>query len=660
MEEGDFLSRLTATFRVEAFEHVEAMSSCVTALRDTPGMREEIVERIYREAHSLKGAARAVNMTQIEHACQSLEDLFSQMKSGKIKVSPELLLGIQEAVDDIVGLLPKPQGAEPAGVESETVRVDVRKLGTVMRRAEELLFPRLAEQQRLKDLDEMLGMLRLPGKGADLTLAMKAAESRMSAFRKIAEQDLLSFSALIEALLSDAREMLMMPFSSVSDAFPRFVREISKELGKKIDLEIRGGEIEIDRRILEEIKEPLIHLLRNAADHGIEIPEERIARMKPPQGRIMIALSQKEGGKVEIAVSDDGAGIDVEKVKASGIRLGFLSPEEKVGPGEMASLLFKSGVTASPSVTDISGRGLGLAIVKEKTEKLGGNIEVDPGGSGMVFRLVLPLTLATFRGVLVRAGGRLFVIPSASIAKAARVERREIRLVENVESAEIEGKAVALFSLVAVLGIAGPQSKADPVKVIVLGREGAHFGFKVDEILGEQEVLVKTLGPQLVRVRNVAGACLLGTGEIVPVLNASDLMKSASARSVTPSLEEEKFKAILVVEDSITSRTLLKGILESAGYRVDTAVDGVDALNHLKKGSFDLVVSDVDMPRMNGFELTARIRADENLSSLPVVLVTALDSREHRERGIEAGANAYIVKGGFDRGNLVETVGRLI
>ena len=660
MEEGDFLSRLTATFRVEAFEHVEAMSSCVAALRDTPGMREEIVERIYREAHSLKGAARAVNMTQIEHACQSLEDLFSQMKSGKIKVSPELLLGIQEAVDDIVGLLPKPQGAEPAGVESETVRVDVRKLGTVMRRAEELLFPRLAEQQRLKDLDEMLGMLRLPGKGADLTLAMKAAESRMSAFRKIAEQDLLSFSALIEALLSDAREMLMMPFSSVSDAFPRFVREISKELGKKIDLEIRGGEIEIDRRILEEIKEPLIHLLRNAADHGIEIPEERIARMKPPQGRIMIALSQKEGGKVEIAVSDDGAGIDVEKVKASGIRLGFLSPEEKVGPGEMASLLFKSGVTASPSVTDISGRGLGLAIVKEKTEKLGGSIEVDPGGSGMVFRLVLPLTLATFRGVLVRAGGRLFVIPSASIAKAARVERKEIRLVENVESAEIEGKAVALFSLVAVLGIADPQSKADPVKVIVLGREGAHFGFKVDEILGEQEVLVKTLGPQLVRVRNVAGACLLGTGEIVPVLNASDLMKSASARSVTPSLEEEKFKAILVVEDSITSRTLLKGILESAGYRVDTAVDGVDALNHLKKGSFDLVVSDVDMPRMNGFELTARIRADENLSSLPVVLVTALDSREHRERGIEAGANAYIVKGGFDRGNLVETVGRLI
>ncbi len=296
----------------------------------------------------------------------------------------------------------------------------------------------------------------------------------------------------------------------------------------------------------------------------------------------------------------------------------------------------------------------------QKTEKLGGNIEVDPGGSGMVFRLVLPLTLATFRGVLVRAGGRLFVIPSASIAKAARVERKEIRLVENVESAEIEGKAVALFSLVAVLGIAGPQSKADPVKVIVLGREGAHFGFKVDEILGEQEVLVKTLGPQLVRVRNVAGACLLGTGEIVPVLNASDLMKSASARSVTPSLEEEKFKAILVVEDSITSRTLLKGILESAGYRVDTAVDGVDALNHLKKGSFDLVVSDVDMPRMNGFELTARIRADENLSSLPVVLVTALDSREHRERGIEAGANAYIVKGGFDRGNLVETVGRLI
>lgn len=688
--EEDFVSRLLATFSAEAVEHVEAMSSGLSLLRDAPEQQGEIVEKIYREAHSLKGAARAVDMREVESACQSLEDMFAKLKSGAVKPSPRLLDRMQEAVDGVARLLPKEsmplegrsKTDEPAGTSSqETVRVDLKKVGSVMRRAEELLSPKLAGRQRLIDLDEILGMfaggekrrsdilrmLRFPGNEGKLEvlmeaemLAARALEARLVAFSKTSVRDFRNFSVVADELLQDAREMLMMPFSSMADAFPRFIRDISRELEKKIDLEIRGGEIEIDRRILEEIKEPIIHLLRNAADHGIEIPEERRAGGKTPEGRIVISLAQKDGGKVEIAVSDDGAGIDGEKIRTLARKLGLLA--EDGGGEQVLPLLFRSGVSTSSKVTGISGRGLGLAIVQEKVEKLGGRIDVETArNSGTVFRMALPLTLATFRGIPVKAGGRLFILPSAAIERALRVEAEAIRSVENLESVEIEGRAISLSSLSEVLEMGMPDPAGGHVTLIVLGSAGELAGFRVEEILGEQEVLVKTLGPQLSRVRNIAGACLLGTGEVVPVLNAADLIKSATKKPAgRPASKEKKREMnILVVEDSITSRTLLKGILEAAGYKVSTAVDGVDALTILKTGSFDLVVSDVDMPRMNGFDLTAGIRSDGSLSALPVVLVTALDSREHREKGVQAGANAYIVKSSFDQSDLLRAVERL-
>jgi two-component system chemotaxis sensor kinase CheA len=277
--------------------------------------------------------------------------------------------------------------------------------------------------------------------------------------------------------------------------------------------------------------------------------------------------------------------------------------------------------------------------------------------------------LATFRGVLVRAGERLCVIPSAAVERVARVAVQDIRTVENRETIVLDGDVVSLAGLGDVLEmprlVAGNAATHAPV--IVLDQNEARVAFRVDEILGEQEILVKNLGPQLARVRNVAGASMLGSGQVVPVLNVADLLKSAVGRAAAPLAAAaaaepatgEK-RSILVAEDSITSRSLLKGILESAGYAVTTAVDGMDAFTTLKIAAFDLVVSDVDMPRMDGFDLTARVRADKQLAELPVVLVTALESREHRERGIDVGANAYIVKSSFDQSNLLEIIQRLI
>ena len=435
---------------------------------------------------------------------------------------------------------------------------------------------------------------------------------------------------------------------------------------------MRGAGIEVDRRILDEMREALIHLVRNCIDHGIEKPEQRVAMKKPSSGTVSIDVSHREGKSFEIVVSDDGAGVDTSKVRNSAVRLGLLSRDEADGMDEarLLPLVFRSGVTTSPIITDISGRGLGLAIVREKVERLGGTIFCETSeGKGAAFRIILPLSLATFRGVLVRIDERLFIIPITGIDRTARVGRDEIRTVENRETIIVEGRTIPFVPLRAVLELPGKEKggmSAGFVQAAVLGAENHRIAFGVDDILQEQEVLVKDLGKQLARVRNIAGATVLGTGQVVPVLNVSDLLKSAVSASPAPeapALSQEasaERKSVLVVEDSITARTLLKNILEAAGYEVQTAMDGVDAFTTLKTGRFDIVVSDIDMPRMNGLDLTAKIRGDKRLSELPVVLVTALESREDRERGIDVGANAYIVKSSFDQSNLLEAMRRLI
>lgn len=772
----EFLKRLLATFKIEADEHLQAMSAGLLELEELPSdaARAAIVERVFREAHSLKGAARAVNLSQVEQVCQALESVFAALKANKLAVSQPLLDLLQEALADLGTLLssdgaamavaeksaiemlvqrlrealsapppahvwPVPEMAEnrqapivsplvaasaaavgeapvlhtsrlppqPANM-SDSVRVSMAKLATVMRQAEELLPAKLAHGQRLAELREIGGMLAQRKKqcaaigpqlraletaqrknlkkngGSQPELAglleylaadclhFKALEARIVAMARSAEHDGRALDVMVDGLLQDMREMLMLPFSTLLESFPLFVRELARDQGKEIELALRGGKLEIDRRILEEIKDPLIHLLRNSADHGIETPEVRREKQKAAAGSITIGVTQRDGDKVEIVVADDGAGIAIEKVKAAALRLGLLAPEEadNLGEKEALALVFHSGVSTSHIITDLSGRGLGLAIVREKIERLGGTISVEAQpGKGTLFRMVLPLTLAIFRGVLVRVGEQYFVLPLHSVEGVLRVSAKEVRTVENRETISFGGQAVALARLGEVLELdngGAREAAGDNIQAAILVLGNTRIAFQVDEVLGEQEVLVKMLGRQLARVRNVAGACALGTGQIVPVLNVSDLlllaMRPAAVRRapVAAKPAAERQRSVLVAEDSITSRSLLKNILESAGYRVVTAVDGLDAYTTLKTAKFDLLVSDVDMPRMSGFDLTAKVRADKQLAELPVVLVTALGSREHRERGIDVGANAYIVKSSFDQSNLLEVLRQLI
>jgi two-component system chemotaxis sensor kinase CheA len=310
--------------------------------------------------------------------------------------------------------------------------------------------------------------------------------------------------------------------------------------------------------------------------------------------------------------------------------------------------------------------------VKEKVEKLRGSLSVETeAGRGTTFRIILPLTLARFRGTLVRAGEHLFVLPTSNVERVMRIRSEDIKTVENRETVVLGGHALSLVPLATALALTHPAGTRDEPTVqaaVVLVSGNQRIAFAIDEVLGEQEVLVKSLGKQLVRVRNIAGATILGSGRVVPILNVADVMKSAVRASATrvavPAATgtdiADRKKSVLVAEDSITSRILLKNILETAGYQVETAVDGIDAFTKLRSGAFDVLVSDVEMPRLNGFGLTSRVRADKTIAELPVILVTALDSREDREQGIDVGANAYIVKGSFDQNNLLQVIGRLI
>ena len=767
---NDFLAKLLATFQLEAQEHLQTMSSGLLEVEKASEGEDPTgaIESIFREAHSLKGAARTVKLREIESVCHALESVFAELKGSRIAASAALFDLLHHVLDALGGLLAsdaqtgieaqkpmtavlirqlelalkglppsqaKPPSAppphetssvssEPAaaasageplpvtslGLSSGTVRVGTTKLGSVMRQTEELLAPRLALGRRVKELRETSTLLagwrkerdkiqpgvrllerllkhtgnsdgavnerREPAKVLEYLDAedvfLKKLGDRLARAERSAVRDHRTMNVMVDNLLHDVKEMHMLPFSSLLVMFPRLARELARDQGKQLELQIQGGEIEIDRRILEEMKDPFIHLLRNCIDHGLENPPLREQKGKTAHGTITVAITQQDSGKIEIRFADDGVGIDVGQVKAAAARMGIISGDEldKLDKREALALIFRSGVSTSPMVTDLSGRGLGLSIVREKVEHLGGTIALDTHpDAGTTIRIVLPLTFATFRGVLVRTGGQLFIIPVTSVERVARVAGKDILTVGNRETIPLDGQAVSLVQLGNVLGM--PQKNAADesaahAQVVVMCVGPARVAFQVDEILGEREVLVKALGRQLVRVRNIAGATVLGGGRVVPVLNVPDLMKSAMKLTAVPLVSaagvtaEAQKRSILVVEDSIISRTLLKNILESAGYTVATALDGLDAYTLLKTAAFDLVVSDVEMPRMNGFDLTAKIRSDKQLSELPVVLVTALESREHRERGIDVGANAYVVKSSFDQSNLLEVVGMLL
>ncbi|MDB6060959.1 MAG: cheAY40H-2 [Verrucomicrobiaceae bacterium] len=758
MDKSDaaFFKRLLETFRGEAQERLQALSTAIVELEKTArGERQQaLIETVFREVHSLKGAARAVDKREIEQLCQVLESVLSALKRMTLDFSPaiaDLLLAALDLLNRLLDSLetisadalneiavlckrlehasngtsaarvppqeivqraepPPPMPPTPMADNkrgADTVRVSTSKLDSLLLQAEGLLTVKLTAAQRVIDIDEIGATVATLKKerlkiAADIKILQRAQsrvsvdsdrkdrsqlrkllevfrrenavlsslDAKLHALSRTTERDSLAVNGMVDNLLDDIKKASMLPVNSVLNIFPKLVRDLARASGKEIELVLEGGDIEIDRRILEEIRDPLIHLVRNAIDHGIEKAEQRRQAGKPAHGVITLAVTQQEGDRIQVLVGDDGSGINRELVRDAVRRMGLNANEELTALDDerLVAFVFESGLSTSRAITDISGRGLGLAIVRDKVELLGGSVSIDTQAqTGTRFLLSLPLTLATYRGVHVLSGGRQFVFPLTHVDQVTTFNRTAVRTVQNRETVTWKDRAVALVRLSDLLKLPTKAVADENTLSVVIGCAAEkRIAFLVDTVVGEQEVLVKTLGPQLPRVRNITGATVLGNGSIALILNVVDLARSASNSSTLPRalrdmpLAEQQKKSILVAEDSITSRMLLRGVLEAAGYRVVVAVDGEDAFTKLQADTFDLLVSDVDMPRMSGFDLTARVRGDQQLKMLPVVLVTALASVADRERGIDVGASAYIVKSNFEEGHLLDVVRRLL
>ncbi len=510
---------------------------------------------------------------------------------------------------------------------------------------------------------------------------LREMNTLMNTLAREYSSDTMQMALVIDGLEEEIKRTRMLPLNTITGQFGRMVRDLAQTAGKEATFNIVGGEVELDKRVLEQIKDPLIHLLRNAIDHGVELPEQRAAAGKPRVAAITLTAEQL-GKDVVLCVSDDGKGLDVDAIRRAAARRG-VPDVQALSEAEVVELIFNPGFSTSPIITDVSGRGVGLDVVRRNVETLRGRFGVEwKAGAGTTFTLVLPLALTSSHGLLVRVSDQLFAVPLNFIERILNISPEHIEalgghdtLRYNPEDGSGQERPLMLVHLSDVLNLPRTPLRANGdggvcIPVLILSAE-RRMAFAVDELAGEHEVVIKGLGRHLTRVGGIAGASVMGDGEVLLILNVSDLIKLAlrgehrstfavqAAEAGAPSAAVQR--RILVVDDSITTRTLEKNILEAAGYIVQLATDGQEALNIIAMdGAPDLIISDVAMPKLNGFGLTERVKQDSRTASVPVILVTSLDSPEDKTRGIEVGADAYIIKSSFDQTNLLETIEQLI
>jgi two-component system chemotaxis sensor kinase CheA len=582
-----------------------------------------------------------------------------------------------------------PQAEPPGQARQEFIRVSQERLDAVIARFGELFetsiqIESIGHDMRLNareatQMTELLTSLQLRLEGSpvegELMEVLDHARNLLVMLRastKKFEQEERTLAKLIQRTQESVGEIRMAPVSTIFVSIRSQTREAAKLTGKLVDLVFDGGEYAVDRSVLDAVEDPIGHILRNAIDHGIETPGERRSAGKRDAGQITVS-ARHTGDAVELSISDDGRGIDADSIRAVLVEQKKLSAEQArdLSEDQLYDYLFEAGFSTRKGVSKVSGRGVGLDVVKFTVERLGGEVRLaSAAGNGTEITLRLPLAMSTLRCLLVRTAGRVLAIPAANIEKVLVLDRKEIGVIGGGEVITYRDASVPISALSRILDLSRDDEK-DPLataQFAAIVRFGdRRFAFGVEELLEYSQLVLKPLGDLLERVPNVSGLSLLGTGELALVLNPADLIRSAGG--VTAEQAKASFRdapdrpstvTILATDDSIATRTLIKTLLESAGYRVLTAVDGLQALNVLANNRVDLVISDVQMPNMNGFELTKTIKSRPNLSHLPVVLVTSLGSDEDIAQGLAVGADAHIVKKELTRGELMKTINQLL
>jgi two-component system, chemotaxis family, sensor kinase CheA len=696
---------LLAVFTAEVGEQLEVLATRL----DSPHSAWDLDE-LFRLAHNVKGAARMVEARVLQNVAHALEDLMGVLRDGTVASdrhielardgyrlldatflsfstglpAPDVIpyaaavaallgqpasregeLPEQAAEIDLEGEPPVQESpVEKTSGGAETLRVGVDKVDKLMGLASEFVSNvqhTYAQRQLAGALEDHL--VALQGKAAGAADGTFQEAVRLAKqLRLNLQQDLFRGEQLSDNLQDSIRTLRMVRIDSLRTLFSRVVRDAARTLSREAELHISGGDTEIDRMVLESVRDPLVHLLRNAVAHGIERPEERAAMGKPAKGRVTLS-ARSTGAWVEVRLVDDGRGVDPAKVIAKARRDGHLDAAHttNVEPAAVLDLLFLPGFSTSESVGEIAGRGVGLDVVRRNATALGGSVRIESIPlAGTTFTLRLPLTRLTTKGIVVRLSKQLLAVPILNVERTILVRREDIQIAEGRDVVAINGQPVAAFALEGVLAMDADREDERPGLVLT---EGTHRRvFLVDEILGEREFIIQPLSWNLHHVPGITGATVLDGGTVTPLLNAGELLATERLAIAVASVKDDQHgrRRILIVDDSVTSRTLERNILTSAGYEVIVATDGEEAWEALQAESVDLVVSDVEMPRCNGLELTRRIRASSRFQKLPVVLVTSLANQTHRYEGAQAGANAYIVKGAFDQDQLLESVGRLL
>jgi two-component system chemotaxis sensor kinase CheA len=649
---------LVQVFRDEVEERLDSFVGQLLAAeqgQSTP----ETVDVLFREAHTIKGAAGMLGFDHVRELAHAAEDLLAPVRADGVfpvelvapllRVADTIRLGVDGDVAACADLAEElrslaPDATSASAPEAPKPDDETRRTVPSPKRTGDQRSVRVPAE-KIDRLLDLVGETVLHQRRLEHELEPAGAEAELP---ESLSDELDVGARLFDELKTAAIGMRTRPLSTIIGKFPRAVRDIAAELGKDVELVVSGDQTELDRIILESLSDPLVHVLRNAIAHGIELPAEREAAGKPARGRLELRAEQR-GPTVEITVADDGRGVPEEAL------------EEARRVGSLVDVLARPGFSTAAAVTDISGRGVGLDAVKVHADTFGGSLEIrsEPGaGTEVVLRL--PLALALLDVLLVERHGTTYGIPLGAVDEVVLAGEEPMSLVGRA-ALNLRGQPIPLEDLADLRGSDAPMLP-ERAPAVVVASGGRRVAVGCDRLFGEEEVLLGTMSPLLGGAEGYLGTAILGDGTIALVLDPAALVRGGTPRrrAQAPAETTRETPRVLVVEDSFTVRELQRSILEAAGYRVETARDGREALARVAANGIDLVLTDVEMPDLDGLALTRAIRTDAEHGSMPVVIVSSRGSDEDRQAGIEAGADAYIAKNGYDQHALLETVERLV
>ena len=620
------------------------------------GDDEALVRSIFREIHTLKGSSAVAGLDEVSGVAHHLEELVDDVRAGRESITAGVIDTLLRGADQLRAAVSRAQLDDPAGPVPATAALSpvngVLAPGSVDQGSGVIMVP-------LERLEELT---RLVGETASAHLRVGRMLKDRFNLDPATCTEFNELSRSLNDLQDRAMRTQMVPVSTITDQLHRAVRDMSRVQGKDIRWETQGTDTELDRGVLHRLSDSLLHLVRNAVDHGIETPEERQAAGKQPQAVLRLRAMQF-GSEVIIAVTDDGRGIDVDGVSRQAGQHGI--DTEAMTEDELLGLTFQPGLSTKKFVTDLSGRGIGLDVVRANVEAAHGRVEVESQpGTGTEFRIIVPITVAVLRCLLVEAGGQSFALPFHRVLLSQAHQQSNLAHAEGRPVVWVNDRPVPVRGLAETLGLTGGGAQTGPV--VILTDTSRMHGFDVDRLIGQRDVVIKALSPLLPHLPAIAGASVEPDGSILVVLDPPGLIQRArtAARVDRPAASTADAgphrRSILVVDDALTVRELQRSILERAGFDVRVATDGNHALSNLAEEPSDLVLTDVEMPNMDGFALTEAIRAHPSLANIPVLILSSRSSDADRQRGLDVGADGYIAKSGFDEASLLTAVNRLL